>query len=127
MKMKLVKIVKKDASSMTELEAEKRFYSLYKPFIEMAKKSAQKMWQVRYDLHDSIRNKQAEFDKEIERLVQKGAIRMRPTIPADYKVVFEDFPYLKKMNIEIGKMKNMENHIEFMLKEIGPEILSMLK
>ena len=122
MKLVGVKVKKKDAM-ITEQQAEDRFYALYKPMMEMMKKNIKKIYKVRRDLYDTINEKNVEFD----RLCRK--VNITPSVansPGAESLMKSDYPEIWKIRVEIGRMKNMLDHIDFMIKEIGPTVLSEL-
>lgn len=123
MKMKLIgiKVCKKD--SITEQQAETRFYALYKPMMEMIKKNIKKIYKVRSELHDTINEKNAEFERMCRSVNISPSASKSPTFDSLLK---SDYPKIYALKVEIGRLKNMKDHIDFMIKEIGPAVLSEL-
>ena len=117
--MKILKVRVQDAG-LTEDEAERKFYALYNPIKETAKKNVKKLYEVLNEVHDTVENKKKTFEAMSVKLTKYGSHLL---VKQDY----ETYPVLKKMKEDIGRMENMEKHLDFMIKELGQEFLAKFR
>ena len=118
--MKLIKVKKTrktDASDITAEQADKQFYALYDPLKKLAQSNVKKMYQVLYKTHDSILNKRKEFEEAAHKFIKYG-----PNVVTEADL--EAYPVLKKKKEELGKLEEIEKHIDFTIKELGKEFLA---
>lgn len=115
--MKIIRVKAKDSKNITEQQAEDRFYKPYKELQKVSKTNIQKMYDVVYDLQDTIISKKQELDKKSEKLTKRGSGSL---IPTDY----ENYPELGNLKKEIDKLSELQKHFDFMLKNLPTELMA---
>lgn len=116
-KMKLLRVRKKDAADITEQEAEKKFYAGYDPIKQAARKGVKQMYVTLYAVHDTIQHKKKVFEDMSVKLTKFG-----PNLLTDED--YKTYPALAKLRDEIGRLENLEKHFDFMIKGLGKEFLA---
>ena len=114
-----MKILKVKRSDMNDAEAERKFYALYTPTKEMIKKNVDKMYSILYQLKDSTIKKQQELVKEMG----KDPTTRYMDNPKYWENLsshfWNDYPDFQKRKQEIDRMKQMAEHLQFMINELG--------